>query len=100
VGAEVIGRNESVIEIEMLERILMNVNHERAKKQNNLCCSNGSLEIQEGVSQFMKTDSVKKNAMQSSKNDGTSSPNTTSPFRRPQTSATLLSLQNVLIYLM
>jgi hypothetical protein len=33
VGAEVIGRNECVIEIEILERILVNINFGRAKRQ-------------------------------------------------------------------
>jgi len=33
VGAEVIGRNECVIGIEMLERILVNLNYGRAKRK-------------------------------------------------------------------
>jgi len=60
VGAEVIGRNEFVIQIEMLERILVNLNYGRAKRQKNLCCPSASSEFQEWVNQFMKTDCVKK----------------------------------------
>ena len=42
---------------------LVNQNYGRAKSRKSLCCPNGSSEFQEGVSQFMKTDSVKKRAM-------------------------------------
>jgi hypothetical protein len=39
VGAEVIGRSECIIEIEVLEGILVNLNYGRAKTQKNLVLS-------------------------------------------------------------
>jgi hypothetical protein len=45
VGAEVIGRNESVIEIEILERILINLIYERTKNPKKLVLSEWEFRI-------------------------------------------------------
>jgi hypothetical protein len=62
-GADVIRMNECVSEITRVEGILVNQNYGRAKVRKNMCCPSGSSEFQDGVRQFLKTNSLKKNAM-------------------------------------